>query len=126
MASGLWLAFWPSVLAVIVVAGIGTKDRVPGSRWRLAFVVAAVAGVMCLAIAMWEATDPIQNLLVRDIAARAIFGAAAPLVAASAVRLVSGGPAWLRGGVGLVSGLAVLGISTVVLLLVHCTSGDCL
>jgi len=121
--------FWPSALAVLVVAyaSITTWGRRPG---RMAALSLALAGTLVLPYG-WMiyglATEPHSNILHRDIVGVLILGSAAPLIAAATaaiVRRIARG--WTVGTAAVLVGMAwVLG-SPLVLLAVHCSSGDCL
>src|SRR5690349_9309879 len=121
--------FWPSALAVFVVAcaSISTWSRRPG---RMAALSLALAGTLVVPYG-WMifglATEPHSNILVRDIVGLLILGPAAPLIAASTaalVRRITRG--WTVGAAAMLVGMAWVLSSPLLLLAVHCSSGDCL
>ena len=120
--------FWPSVVAVILVAvagsvaGDGRAD--PWRRIALAGVVAA--SVACLVHALRAAAVPVNNMLTRDVVTMVFIGAFAPTLSYVVTFMWRVRARWLRVSLALIAGLMLLLLSPLVLLAAHCSSGDCL
>jgi hypothetical protein len=122
------LALWPAVLAVALIAVSGARADGPSSgQWRrMARFAVLFSFVACLVLGYREAVIPANNRLTRDVVAFAAIGFLGPAI--SYVFAFSRGksPAWLRVTLSLIAGYVPLVMSPLVLLFVHCTSGDCL
>jgi hypothetical protein len=127
-APGAFRTSWPSVVAVIVVASaaFSTAPSHASRRKLITGVAISLSGLSSLAIALHDAGNPVNNLLTRDIVAIAFLGLTAPAVTALMARFLGHSFAPFRLSVSAIVGFAVISISPVLLLLVHCTSGDCL
>ena len=117
-------AFWPAVLAVFTVVFVGV--RFPPHLHKVFFVGASASLALCLGLALREASIPANNLLTRDVAAYAVVGALAPIASYCAALLCRHRPAWVLVAVPAATGLVPVLASPFVLLMVHCSSGDCL
>jgi hypothetical protein len=100
----------------------------PGSWIVLSILVIAAVLAVYTPSLLVRAADPKHGIFGRDVAASLLGAAAVPAVGAwVAFQLRARG---VRGAAGVVSSFAVslllLAASPLVLLFVHCTSGDCL
>ena len=122
--------FWPALFAMLVLAIVAWK-RKPGwaQNWRRhSIVVIATAVVVQLLLFLLDPFGAHGTPLVRDVVAVAVFSAAMPGVFAA---LVASGSEWgvpLRQRILLGSclGFLIAVVAPFAVLLVHCTSGDCL
>ena len=128
MAIKLFGHFWPALLAIVVVAVIGATSvfRDVRSFWFATAGIVTVTGGVCLAIALREASNPLANRLTRDVVAFALLGAIAPLLVSATSRFFFRRDVWLRTSASLLVGLVPIYLSPLILLAVHCSSGDCL
>jgi hypothetical protein len=123
-------SFWPSALAVLIVVCAGASAGAQNQR-RTA-VLAAVLAVAVAATYGWlihdQVADPRSNLLVRDVAGRLLVGAAAPLLTVLAAAIVRPRAArgWITEAVSTLVGAVWVLTSPLILLYIHCSSGDCL
>jgi hypothetical protein len=122
------LALWPAVLAVALIAAIGARaDGSSSGRWRgIARLAVLFSLVTCLFLALREAAIPVNNRLTRDIVAFAVIGFVGPAISYVCAFARGEAPTWLRAALSLIAGFVPLVISPLMLLFVHCTSGDCL
>lgn len=122
------LSFWPAVLAVFVLVVAGSRCSSASPRTRGALAVSSIAFSLCacLVIALREAAIPANNRLTRDVVAFVLIGGIAPSLACLGAGWHRLSAAWLRVMVSLAMGMLPLLASPAILLLVHCTSGDCL
>ena len=116
-----------AALAVAVLSG----THLPRSRWAWRATVGAaavVAVLMEVPVLRAEAAVPAAHVLARDVVASLAFHAGLVLVtAAVAARgTARGWPPSGRMGAGALTALVIAAIGPLVLLIVHCTSGDCL
>ena len=122
--------FWPSVaaaacLAIVSASGASARPRV----WLLlASSLILVALALYVPSLLGRAAEPRNNILARDIVASVTLAAAAPAWAAwAAFVLHSQGFGPIRRALtSLALSLLLLAASPIILLVVHCTSGDCL
>lgn len=124
--SATWVlsGFWPAILAVLTIAALSI--RLP-AHTRLVFLgVSLLSLSLSLGIALRDADDPFRNILMRDVAAVAVLSLLAPVAAYLAVLLLRGNRGWVRAAAAIAAGMAPIVSSPIVLLLVHCSSGDCL
>ena len=119
--------FWPAILAMLVIFAVSVARDNRLYRHRRAVVGAALAfsAVACFATAMLDSSSG-NNLLVRDVVAGVFVGILAPLTTAVSLHLLSRIDPLLRVFLSVLFGLAILVVSPLLLLFVHCTSGDCL
>jgi hypothetical protein len=122
--------FWPALLAMLVLAVFASKRKLrPLPSWcrlSLVSVFAAVAAQVVLVL-----VDPFGTYgrpLVRDVVAIALFAAAIPgaLAAITAAGLQLRIPVRVRISLGVAFGCIIALVAPVAVLLVRCTSGDCL
>lgn len=125
-----YLRLWPIALGVLFISGLAVP-RAPRARsnWmRSTFWVTAAVVVGYLPLLLGFAGDPYNNVLGRDVAASVVIAVALPLLAGAIgwqlIRL-DAHPTF-RMLVPLCVGLALLVMSPIAILAVHCTSGDCL
>lgn len=117
-------AFWPSVVAVLAV---GLSSARFSASLRPVFAVAVGACFIAyLALSLHQALDPTNNRLVRDAVAFVTIGVISPGAAYGAALLCRPRVAWVRATAPVVLGLIPILASPLALLLVHCSSGDCL
>ena len=116
--------FWPSLCAVAAIAIANARPFRLQHRFSATAVVFALAA--STALALHAAADPINNRLGRDTVAFVLIGTLAPTTAGLVAFIARRNSAWLRGIAPLLAGILPLASSPLVLLLVHCTSGDCL
>jgi hypothetical protein len=121
-------AFWPSLLAVTVVAFL----QYPASLFNVAHrkpiigVTVLLSSLLCLAIVLHDKGSSNSNILVRDIVGIMVISLAAPLVTGISSRFLKPAGAITRTAISIIIGFSLIISSPYVLLLVHCTSGDCL
>lgn len=121
--------FWPSALAVLLVAGASVTawGRRPRRLVCLSLALAVVDLAWYVGVLRGHAAESVSTVLARDIVAEVLIGAAAPLLAAGAARVVSPRAAQKWAGVAAaLVGIAWVLAGPLLLLVVHCTSGDCL
>ena len=116
------IAYWPISVAIIVVAvAVTHHSRYPAQR----FVIGGAMAVSCigtLIIALSQSGSP----LIRDVLAAFVVALLAPGASAALGMSLSSFSAAARFSGALVAGLLLVCASPLFLLLVHCTSGDCL
>jgi chromate transport protein ChrA len=122
--------FWPSALAVVIAVCVSASTRI--RERRRAAILAVVLAVAVTAVYGWilrdQVTDPRSNILGRDVAGRLLIGAAAPLltVFVAAFARFRGVHVWVAEVIsGLVGAVWIL-VGPLILLYIHCSSGDCL
>jgi predicted lysophospholipase L1 biosynthesis ABC-type transport system permease subunit len=120
-------ALLPALFAVpVVVLLFGLRKEVSPIRFKVAAAIVAVCATASLMIALGYTPLPPFNRLVRDVVAAVVLATIAPSAAAAvAAKMTRVQPLW-RVSIGLGVGLLSIGLSPFILLLVHCTSGDCL
>lgn len=121
--------FWPSALAVLVVAGASVTvwARRPRRMATLSLVITVAVLAWYVGMLHGHAAESASNVLARDIVGELLIGAAAPLLAAGAAGAVPSRTARVWAGVAAaLVGIAWVLASPVLLLVIHCTSGDCL
>ena len=92
--------------------------------WQIAALVALAAFAANLIFSLAQASKPENNLLTRDVVAWVVLAGGNPLLIA---RVVLGSKVvWLRTGAAVLTLAVLAGTTPFVMLLVHCTSGDCL
>ncbi len=118
------LEFWPVTIAVLVVAAAMAHRPSTLRSSRGLVVIAAIVGsaVGALVISLSQDSSP----LIRDVVAAVVVALLAPGTAAALGALLGAGPTAARFFGASVAGLLLLCASPLFLLLVHCTSGDCL
>jgi hypothetical protein len=122
--------FWPALLAMLVLAVFASSrklGRLRSWRWLSLVSVFSALAVQVLLVLL----DPFGvygRPLVRDVVAIAVLSAAIPgvLAAIIAAGLQLRMPARVRISLGIVFGCLIALVAPVAVLLVHCTSGDCL
>jgi hypothetical protein len=121
---------WPSLVAVLAAAGASTVMR--GQRKyplaALAAALAAGAGFATAWVLRAAVSAPTGEALIRDVLGAFVVGAAAPLLALATARLAArrSSASWTPGALAALVGFIWIGVSPLLLLLVHCSSGDCL
>jgi len=120
--------FWPAIISVLLISGISCAAGEPLLKelrliTGIAIIVSGVAGLLT---SLYHASDPQHNLLVRDIVAFSLISLAAPVLTDRTARLLVRSITFIRFIVPAFAGLLLLSTSPLILLLVHCSSGDCL
>ena len=115
---------WPALIGVLAVA-VSTARFPTSVPLVLAFAV-AFALVACLLLALRQASETQVNLLTRDVIALVVIGGHAPCLSFVAARFSRLAEGLLRATVAVVAGLIPILVSPWIVLMVHCTSGDCL
>ena len=113
--------FWPAVVAMIAFSAfrVFRASGQPSLLSRFSLPLIVVSGIAC-ALAGFIGNS---GFLVRDAIATLMFGAFAPAVSAAGLsRLQSK----IVPVVAPLAAFMILVVGSVVVLLVHCTSGDCL
>jgi len=114
----------------IVVAVLTPTAFAGASRkwWRFVVLVSVVAFAANLAVSLSEASKPANNILTRDVVAWVILAGGSPLLVAAASRSVAirTDGVWFRTGAAVLTLVVLAWATPLVMLLVHCTSGDCL
>jgi hypothetical protein len=125
-----YLQFWPSFAAAACLAVFSAWGASAQPRYwvLLAGFLIIVALALYVPSLLGRAAEPRNNILGRDIVASVALAAAAPAWAAwAAFALHSQGFGPIRRAVtSLAMSLLLLAASPIIVLLVHCTSGDCL
>ena len=118
------MAFWPITAAILVVAAAIVPRSSALRPFRGFVVVAAIVGsaVGALIISLSQGGSP----LIRDVFAAIIVALLAPGVVAFVGVVLGSAPAVARFFGAVAAGMVLLCASPLFLLLVHCTSGDCL
>ena len=118
------IAFWPITTAILVVAAAMAprSNALPTSRGFVIATAIAASGVGALIISLSQDGSP----LIRDVVAAVIVALLAPGLTAALGVVLGSAPAAARFFGALAAGLVLLCASPLFLLLVHCTSGDCL
>ena len=88
-------------------------------------VLMGLSGAACLLMALLEAQTN-SNLLLRDMVAWTLIGALIPALALGAQWLLRDQSQFMGRVGAFLAGGSLLVVSPFVVLLVHCTSGDCL
>jgi hypothetical protein len=120
----------PSMVAGSVLAMLSATALIDQSQqwWRVSFSTALCAAIATALLTMLVASDPVNNVLGRDIVATLVLGATLPLAYATIGRLTH--RRWAIRALTVVSIVAALVASLplwfFVILSVHCSSGDCL
>jgi hypothetical protein len=125
-----YLRLWPIALGVLLISSL-TLSVVPKARanWTRTtrWITAAVAAAY-LPLILGFAANPYNNVLGRDVVASLVIAVALPLLTGAIgwqlIRL--GAHPVLRILVPLCIALPLLAVSPIAILLVHCTSLDCL
>jgi hypothetical protein len=122
------VAFWPAVLAILAITTSGARayDVSSGPWHSIGRLAVLLSGFACLVLALREASIPVYNRLTRDVVAFALIGFVGPAIAYAFAFARRTFPLWMRMLLSLVAGIVPLVISPLLLLVVHCTSGDCL
>jgi hypothetical protein len=121
-------SYWFAVLAIAIVAALTFPS--PGTRlarWRLLTGTTVIlSGLAALIVVLHEARSPVNNLLTRDVVGFTLIALLAPAISATTAHLLDGSHKAVRFSVSILAGVVLLAFSSIVLLMVHCTSGDCL
>lgn len=125
-----YLGLWPIILGIVAISAL-TVTRRPenGHTWvRLTNWISALSALVYLPLLLNEAADPLNSIIGRDIAGALIVAVGLPKLTGvvSWPLIRSGARAPIRVLIPLCLALALLAASPIALLLVHCTSGDCL
>jgi hypothetical protein len=125
-----YLEFWPSAAAALCLALLGATGMPARARtWSLVTIgVISAALTLYIPPLLERASDPVHNMLVRDILASVAIASAAPAFGAwvsFSLQSRRGRPV-VRALSSLGVSILVLAAAPVVLLFAHCTSGDCL
>jgi hypothetical protein len=92
----------------------------------LALGLAAAAGTLNVAIELARQSDASNNLLNRDIGATAVLAFACPVVSAAIAIAFQQKSAVARAAVATAVVAAFAFVAPILVLIAHCTSGDCL
>jgi hypothetical protein len=111
-------------LAVLIVAA-GSVRQLSALGWILALASVGAFSGSLIATSV-EFLDLSNNMLSRDLVAVLVLVALAPVLAATGAAPCRARAGWLRFTVSLSCGLVPLLAGPFILLMVHCTSGDCL
>ena len=122
------IQFWPAVVAVLLLVASCVRSPSGSAAYTRNFALILIMGsfAVCLALAVVEASDPKHNILIRDIAARAMIGLFIPALAVATLHLFRRSSSTRRALLALVASGILLLTSPLILIFVHCTSGDCL
>jgi len=125
-----YASFWPPVAATLVLAIASATPIVHRTRpWVvLAGIGIGVALLLYVPRLLRTAASPINNVLTRDVVASLVLALAIPSLIAwlGWVLVTRGTPGKVRCLAALAATLATWSLGPWVVLLVHCTSGDCL
>ena len=94
--------------------------------WRVALGLAVAAVALNVAIGVAHKSNPANNILNRDIGAIAVLAFACPIVSASFAARLAQKSALTRFAVATAVVAAFVFVSPFIILIAHCTSGDCL
>ena len=94
--------------------------------WSLACGLAFAAAIFNAALASHLQSDASSNMLSRDIVAVATLAFACPIVSAAATLAYARSSAYFRAGIATVIVVGFGFVAPYLLLVAHCTSGDCL
>lgn len=94
--------------------------------WALALGLAVAAGTLNVAIELARQSDASNNLLDRDIVATAVLAFACPVVSAAFAVAFLQKSSMARAAVATAVVAAFAWVAPIVVLIAHCTSGDCL
>lgn len=102
--------------------------KVPCRWWSVVTIVSVVSLATNCVISFDEASQPVNNLLVRDVVAWILLAGVIPFLVAAVSRSIARNRkgVWLRTIVAVLVLVLLAGATPFVLLFVHCTSGDCL
>jgi hypothetical protein len=92
----------------------------------LALAVAAAAGALNVTIELAHQSNPSENILNRDIGAIAVLAFACPVVSGSFAVWFAHRSTLTRAAVATAVVAAFVFVAPLFVLVVHCTSGDCL
>jgi len=125
---GAILGGWPVILSSIIIAvlAITVLPCPPRRWWKIVFPVSLG---LCLASGIAEAyaiMHPINNILIRDAITVVLLSGASVLLSAVATRALYRFSLLSAVLASLVVSLGITLAMPLLLLLVHCTSGDCL
>ena len=120
--------FWPALVAVLLVGYIMSKNiESRTKKWRfIAGIAIVISGITGLALGLYEASNPKNNRLIQDVISYALISFSAPALAALTANLMARSGAISRFLFSTLAGTLLIFASPVILLLVHCSSGDCL
>jgi hypothetical protein len=119
---------WPTIIMLLFISSlmcITGRSRSERLRWVIGITI-AVSGIVGFTTALHYSTNPQHNWLIRDIIAFTIFSIASPALTAITASLLVRAKTVIRFLVSAFVGLLLLLVSPLVILLVHCSSGDCL
>ena len=118
------------LLGAIVVALLTPTALVviPRRWWRVVMFVSFGTVAVNLVVSFLEAKQPSNNLLVRDVVGWVVLAGIAPLLTAAVARSIvrSTDRIWIRTAATWLVAALLAGGAPCVMLIVHCTSGDCL
>ena len=100
----------------------------PRRWWQVVAVVSILSVCVNLLFGLIEARKPENNLLIRDVVAWVFLAGSVPLLIAAVSRGVARhtNGVWPRTGAAVLTLAILAGSSPFIMLLVHCSSGDCL
>ncbi len=124
MATFALATYWPIVAAVFVVAAT-TAFRSRAIRIYRYAVIGIALALSCIGTAVILRAAP-DSVLTRDAVATIAVALFAPTASAAVGRLLGTWSAWGRCLASLLAGLLLVCASPLFILIVHCTSGDCL
>ena len=118
----------PGALAAGLLSWAAARSAVFDShaQSRRAVVLVLLTLFLSGGLALVFASTPSRNLLMRDVVAQTILATLMPVATSIAVRQTANDPPWARAIAGVMAALVVPAVYPIVLLLVHCSSGDCL
>jgi hypothetical protein len=130
MLVGMLEVSWSWVLSGIALIGLSGRALVRDRRrwWKAATSITAVTVIISTVTTIVWASEPANNVLGRDVIGIIVLAAAIPLISAGVARitarLFAGNlvTSWCC----LVASATCLLSSPLVLIAIHCTSGDCL
>jgi hypothetical protein len=94
--------------------------------WRVALGLAVAAAALNVVIGLAHQSNPANNVLNRDIGAIVVLAFACPIVSASFAARLAQKSALTRSAVATAVVAAFVFVSPFIVLIAHCTSGDCL
>ena len=118
------ITYWPVTAAILVVAAAMAPRNNAPPPWRGYLVASAIAasGVGATIIPLSQDGSP----LIRDVVAVFILALLAPGLTVALSVVLRSAPTVTRFFAAFATGLVFLCASPLFLLVVHCTSGDCL
>jgi hypothetical protein len=111
------------VLIPLVASALVLRHR---QLWALALGLAVAAGALNVAIELAHQSNLSNNILNRDIGAIAVLAFACPIVSAFFALRFAQSSALTRAAVATTVVAAFVFIAPFLVLVAHCTSGDCL